>query len=185
MSNRNYYLTLRLDEEMFAVEVRKVREVLDVGPITKVPRTPDFLCGMFNVCGAIIPVVDLRIKFGMAPTKTTRDTRIIVMEGEMGEDMVVLGALADAVHEVSEMDESEVETAPRLGTSWDTEFIKGVGKRDGRFVILLDTDKVFTMDEVDWMQSSSVDSSGLTVLDLEDEGKASAEGGDEPVALLD
>lgn len=143
------HLTFRLEGELFAVEVAKVREVLDLVPITKVPRAPDYMRGMINVRGNVVPVVDLHVKFGMTEAVVTRDTRIIVMEVEVLGEALVVGAIADAVHEVTELETGSIEAVPRIGMRWNTEFMKGIGKRNERFVILLDVNKVFSVNEID------------------------------------
>jgi len=147
-SNVNQYLTFTLDGEQYAVGVAKVREVLEHTKITKLPKTAVFMKGIINLRGAGVPVIDLRLKFGMAETPITKDTSIIVMEVESQDGKVVVGALADAVHEVVEIDEKAIENAPRFGTRLAAEFIKGVGKRDDSFIIILDIDRIFNVDEV-------------------------------------
>lgn len=141
------HLTFRLEGELFAVEVAKVREVLDLVPITKVPRAPHYMRGMINVRGKVVPVVDLHVKFGMPSAINSRDTRIIVLEVEVLGEKLVVGTIADAVHEVTELEPGAVEAVPRIGMHWNTEFMKGIGKRHDRFVILLDVNRVFSVDE--------------------------------------
>ncbi len=143
------HLTFRLDGELFAVEVAKVREVLDMVPITKVPRAPEYMRGMINVRGNVVPVVDLHVKFGMVKATASRDTRIIVMEVQVDGESLVVGAIADAVHEVTELEAGAIEAVPRIGMRWNTEFMKGIGKRNERFVILLDVNRVFSANEFD------------------------------------
>jgi len=145
-------LTFRLEGELFAVEVAQVREVLDLVNITKVPRAPEYLRGMINVRGSVVPVVDLHVKFGMPAAQTTRDSRIIVLEVDVDGEKLVIGAIADAVHEVTELEAGDIETVPRIGMRWNTEFMKGIGKRNGRFVILLDVDRVFSTSELNRVQ---------------------------------
>jgi len=146
--NANQFLTFTLDGEQYAIGVSKVREVLEYARITKLPRTAVFMKGIINLRGAGVPVIDLRLKFGLAETPITKDTSIIVMEVDSGEGSVVVGALADAVHEVVEIDEKSIEPAPRFGTRLAAEFIKGVGKRDEAFIILIDIDRIFNAEEV-------------------------------------
>jgi len=148
------YLTFKLDEEVFAIDVAQVREVLDLTPITKVPRSPEFMRGVINVRGSVVPVVDLRLKFGMSETETTLDTRIVVMEVSLDSEITILGAIADSVHEVLELDPEHIERAPRIGSRWRTEFIKGIGKRDEQFIIILDIDRIFSTDELAIMDTS-------------------------------
>lgn len=147
-SNANQYLTFTLDNEQYAIGVAKVREVLEHTKITKLPRTAEFMKGIINLRGAGVPVIDLRLKFGLPETPITKDTSIIVMEVESQEGTVVVGALADAVHEVVEIDENSVEAAPRFGTRLAAEFIRGVGKKDDAFIILLDIDRIFNAEDI-------------------------------------
>ena len=146
------YLTFKLEEEVFALDVGKVREILDYTNITKVPQTPDFMKGVINLRGSVVPVVDMRIKFNMASQERTVDTCIIVVEILIESDTTVLGALVDSVQEVFELEPSQVEPAPRIGTRLNTEFILGMGKRDDQFVIILDIDKVFSSSELEMVQ---------------------------------
>lgn len=142
------YLTFKLADEVFALDVAKVREILEITTITKVPQTPDFMRGVINLRGSVVPVIDMRLKFGMSPIEQTVNTCIIVVEISMDGDTTVLGALADSVQEVVEMEPDSIEPAPHIGTKLNTEFIKGMGKIDGRFVMILDIDRVFSSDEL-------------------------------------
>lgn len=137
------YLTFRLDEEVFAVDVAKVREILDFTTITKVPQTPEFMRGVINLRGSVVPVVDMRLKFGMSQTEKTVNTCVIVMEIALGGETTIVGSLADSVQEVLELEPEQIEPAPRIGTKLRTEFIKGMGKHNEQFIIILDIDKVF------------------------------------------
>ena len=151
------YLTFRLGEEMFALDVSQVREILDVTTITKVPRSPAFMRGVINVRGSVVPVVDLSLKFGMEKIERTLDTRIVVMEISLDGEITVIGALADAVHNVMEMETSQIEAAPKIGAKWNTEFIKGIGKHDDQFIIILDVDRIFSVDELSMVQPHGTD----------------------------
>ncbi len=142
------YLTFRVGDEVFALDVFQVREVLDLITITKVPRSPEFMRGVINVRGSIVPVVDLRLKFGLSKTENSMDTRIIVMDLFLDGENTIIGALADSVHEVMELDLSQIEPPPKIGMRWRTEFIRGIGKHDGQFIIILDIDRVFTSEEL-------------------------------------
>jgi purine-binding chemotaxis protein CheW len=145
---RSQYLTFRLGDEVFALNVSQVREVLDILNITRVPRAPRFMRGVVNVRGSVVPVVDLRMKFGMSRTESTIHTRIIVMELMMEGEKTILGAMADQVHEVMDLAPEQIDHAPKIGARWRTEYIKGIGKRDDQFIILLDIDRIFSSDEV-------------------------------------
>jgi purine-binding chemotaxis protein CheW len=143
------YLTFRLNQEVFAVEVFRVREVLDVVNITRVPNAPSYMRGMINVRGSVVPVMDTRHKFGMGEVEATLDTRIIILEvKDLDGEIIVMGALADSVHEVTELNADDVESAPHIGTSWDTHFIAGIAKRNDQFIVILDIDYVFTSTEL-------------------------------------
>jgi purine-binding chemotaxis protein CheW len=148
------YLTFKLEEEVFALDIGKVREVLDFTSITKVPRTPEFMRGVINLRGSVVPVVDLRLKFGMSKTEKTVNTCIIIVEVTVDEETTVLGALADSVQEVLDLEPGHIEPAPKIGTRLNTEFIKGMGKRDNRFIIILDIDKIFSTDELALVQAT-------------------------------
>lgn len=141
------YLTFRLAKETFAVDVAKVREILDFVAITKVPQTPDFMRGVINLRGSVVPVVDMKLKFGMEPTEKTVNTCIIVLEVTIENETTIVGALADSVQEVVELDPSQIEPPPRIGMKLSIDFIKGMGKLNDDFVIILDTDKIFSFDE--------------------------------------
>lgn len=143
------YLTFNLADEVFAVDVGRVREILEITSITKVPQTPDFMRGVINLRGSVVPVIDMRLKFGMSETERTVNTCIIVVEVTMDGETIVLGSLADSVQEVIEMEAAQIEAAPHIGTHLNTDFIKGMGKHDGRFVMLLDIDKIFSAQELE------------------------------------
>ena len=154
------YLTFTLDSEIFAVNISKVREVLDFTTITKVPRTPDFMRGIINLRGSVVPIVDLRIKFGMTKTEKTVRTSIIIMDVSLDGETTILGTLVDSVEEVLDLEPGQIEPAPRIGTRLRTEFIKGMGKRDGQFIIILDIDKVFSSDELALTQTVGIEAAG-------------------------
>ena len=148
------YLTFKLGDEVFALDISKVREVLDFTATTKVPRTPEFMRGVINLRGNVVPVVDMRLKFGMTKTEKTVNTCIIIVEISLDGDTTVLGALADSVQEVIDLEPDKIEPAPRIGTRLKTDFIKGMGKRDDQFIIILDIDKVFSVDELFLVQET-------------------------------
>lgn len=148
------YLTFKLSDEVFGVDVAQVREILDYIKITKVPQTPDFMCGVINLRGSVVPVVDMNLKFGMNLTERTVNTCIVVVEVKLGDETAVLGALVDSVQEVFEIEPQNIEPAPRIGTKLNTEFIKGMGKREENFIIILDIDKVFSSEELEIVQSA-------------------------------
>jgi purine-binding chemotaxis protein CheW len=142
------YLTFKLDNEVFALDIGKVREVLDFTSITKVPRTPEFMRGVINLRGGVVPVVDLRVKFGMSSTEKTVNTCIIITEVAVDNETAVLGVLVDSVQEVMDLEPHQIEPAPKIGTRLNTEFIRGMGKRDNAFIIILDIDTVFSIEDL-------------------------------------
>lgn len=153
LASSSQYLTFRLAEEVFAFDIAKVREVLDFATVTKVPNMPGFMRGVINLRGTVVPVVDLRLKFGMPETEKTVDTCIIITEVMADDEPTVLGALADSVQEVMELDSGHKEPAPKIGTSLRTDFIKTMGKRNDAFVIVLDADKIFSSQELSLAQA--------------------------------
>lgn len=142
------YLTFKLEDEVFALGISQVREVLDYSTVTRVPDMPEFMLGVINLRGSVVPVVDMRIKFGMAPTERKVNTCIIIIEIDLEGETAVLGALADSVQEVLELYPDQIEPPPRIGTRLKSKFIKGMGKRDGHFIIILGIDSVFSADEL-------------------------------------
>ncbi len=154
-SDARQYLTFKLGEEVFALEVANVREILEYIPITKVPRTPDFMTGVINLRGSVVPVTDMRLKLGMSETEKTIDTCIVVVEVRIDGETALLGALVDSVQEVFELEAEQIEPPPRLGLGEKADYIKGMGKRDNLFVIILDIDRVFSADELDMARETS------------------------------
>ena len=146
------YMTFKLGDELFAIDVAQVREVLEVSQITKVPTAPAYMRGVVNVRGQATPVVDLRLRFGLAPGTDTVHTRIIVMELELDGEATVLGGIADSVHEVIELEPGSIDPAPRIAMRWRTDFIQGMGKRGDDFIIILDFNSVFNSDELSLVQ---------------------------------
>ncbi|MFY3746429.1 chemotaxis protein CheW [Anaeromyxobacter sp. Red801] len=140
------YLTFTLDGEHYAVEIERVREVLEFTGVNKVPRTPDFLRGMINLRGDIVPVVDLRLKLGLSPTERTIDTCVVITEVTADGEPLVLGALADSVQEVIELDPAAIAPPPRMGARVDTAFIRGMGRREDQFLVILDIERVLAED---------------------------------------
>jgi purine-binding chemotaxis protein CheW len=166
ISEATQHLTFKLDDEVFAVDISTVREVLEFTTVTKVPQTPEFMRGVINLRGSVVPVVDLRLKFGMSETSKTVNTCVIIVEVSLDGESTVIGALADSVQEVFEFDADQIEPSPKIGTKLNTDFIKGMGKRDEEFIIILDIDKVFSTDELAMVQ----DIDGCAISESEDTG---------------
>jgi purine-binding chemotaxis protein CheW len=142
------YLTFLLGDEVFALDVSHVREILEFSTVTKVPRTPDYMKGVINLRGSVVPVLDMRLKFGLGQVDKTVNTCVVVVEVVCEGQVTALGALVDSVQEVFELEHDQIEPAPKIGTQLKTDFIKGMGKKDDDFVIILDIDRLFSSDEL-------------------------------------
>lgn len=146
LTGTTQFITFKLGDELFAIDVAHVREVLEVTQITKVPTAPAYLRGVVNVRGKAIPVVDLRIKFGLPPADDSVNTRTVVMEIELDGELTVVGGIADSVHEVIELEHGQINPPPSIAVRWRSELIKGMGRRGEDFIIILDTAAVFSTD---------------------------------------
>jgi len=149
------YMTFKLGNELFAIGVNQVREVLEVSQITRMPTAPPWMRGVVNVRGQATPVVDLRMKFGLAAVADTVHTRIIVMELELDGEATVLGGVADSVHEVIELEPGNITPPPRIAMRWRSDFIEGMGKKGDDFIIILDVNAVFSSDEMALVEEAS------------------------------
>jgi purine-binding chemotaxis protein CheW len=136
-------LTLRLQDEIFAIEAGSVREILDLVPITEVPNAPAFVGGLINVRGRVVPLADLRVTFGMDRPPPDQDTRIVVIEIDIDGEPTVAGILADKVHDVTDIDAAVIQDAPRVGMRWPAEFVRAIGKHNGAFVIIPNLERIF------------------------------------------
>lgn len=145
------YLTFFLGKEEYGLEILKVREIIGMMEITPVPRTPDFIRGVINLRGKVIPVIELRLKFGMETVAQTNETCIIVVQA----GGVEMGIVVDRVSEVIDIAAEEIQEAPSFGTAVDTDYILGIGKSAGRVKLLLDIDKVLSRDEMGEVQTLS------------------------------
>jgi purine-binding chemotaxis protein CheW len=141
------FVTLGVDREVFAVGVEAVREILDAGAIVRLPDAPAFLLGLIDVRGQAVPVLDLRVKLGLAAAPVTAHTRIIVLEVEIFDRRMVLGLMADRVFEVTHLDGGSVEPTPEIGVRWRSEYIRGIGRRGDSFVIVFDLAQLLSRDE--------------------------------------
>ncbi|GAB7081616.1 chemotaxis protein CheW [Megalodesulfovibrio paquesii] len=141
-------LTLTLDNVYFALDIQSVREILDMTDITSIPHTPEYMRGVVNVRGSAVPVVDLRLKFGLPAAERTLNTRIVILEVSRGDGMAAIGAIADSVREVLEVETSKIDPPPRMGTGIKVDFIKGISRQNDRFLLILDASKVFSTEEI-------------------------------------
>lgn len=138
------FLTFCLGDEEYGIEILKVREIIGMMSITPVPRTPEFIRGVINLRGKVIPVVDLRLKFGMPSVEQTEETCVIVVQA----DGVEMGTIVDKVSEVADIDSENIEEAPFFGDEVQTDYILGLGKSAGRVTLLLDIDRALETEHV-------------------------------------
>jgi purine-binding chemotaxis protein CheW len=139
------FVTLGLDREVFAVEVEKVREILDMRPVSRVPNAPPFMAGMIDVRGAGVPVIDLRVKLGLPAVPPNEHTRILVLEVTAGDRPRLMGLVADRVFEVTGL--GDTDTPPEIGVHWRSDYIRAIGRHKGEFVIIFDLGHLFSGEE--------------------------------------
>lgn len=142
------YLTFTLHQEMFAIGILNIKEILEYGSLTSVPMMPEFIRGVINLRGAVVPVVDLSARFGGRQSDITKRTCIVIIEVSNGEERQDIGVVVDAVSEVLEIPANQIEPAPAFGAKIRADFIEGMGKVNGKFVIILEVDKVLSLDEL-------------------------------------
>jgi purine-binding chemotaxis protein CheW len=143
------YLTFQLSGEMFAIAILNIKEIIEYGSITEVPMMPGFIRGVINLRGSVVPVVDLSARFGRNRTEVSRRTCIVIIEvRNSDESKQDIGVMVDSVSEVLEIPRSEIEPPPAFGAKIRVDFIHGMGKVAGKFVIILDADKVLSVDEL-------------------------------------
>jgi purine-binding chemotaxis protein CheW len=141
------FLSFKLSEEVFAINVSKVINILEMSNITKIPKTPNYMKGVINLRGTVLPVIDLRIKFGLPEIEATVDTSIIVLNIGINGESMLIGALVDAVREVLELKTNEIAPSPTIGAKYNSGFIEGMWRLEEKFIMILDIDKVFSTDE--------------------------------------
>lgn len=144
-------LTVGLGGEIFALPATIVREILDLGPVTPVPTAPAFVGRLINVRGRVVPLADLRLRFGMPATPPTIDTRVVVLEIDIEGEPTLVAILTDKVYEVAELDAVVASEVPRIGMRWRPEFVRAIGRRNGAFVMVLDIGRVFASVEQAYM----------------------------------
>lgn len=153
------YLTFTLGGEMFAVAILNVKEIIEYGTVTEIPMMPGFIRGVINLRGAVVPVIDLSCRFGGKATEVARRTCIIIIEMTEGDTKQDIGVMVDAVSEVLEIAAGEIEPSPSFGAKIRTDFISGMGKVNGKFVIILDVARVLSVEEIA-MLTQMADASG-------------------------
>lgn len=145
---QSQYLTFLLGGEMFAIPILNIKEIIEYGHLTTVPMMPAFIRGVINLRGSVVPVVDLAIRFGRKASEITRRTCIVIIEIEAGEEKQDVGVVVDTVNEVLEIPAAEIEQAPSFGARIRADFIRGMGKINGKFVIILAVNHVLSIDEM-------------------------------------
>lgn len=151
----NQFFTFMLSGEVFAIDISQIREVLEYTQITKVPQTPDMMKGVINLRGSVVPVIDMRLKFEMGEIEKTIETCIVIIEILLDGTTTLIGALVDSVKEVMDLDSNHIEPPPKIGTQLNTDYIRGMGKHDDQFIIILDIDKIFSASELETVQQVS------------------------------
>jgi purine-binding chemotaxis protein CheW len=154
------YLSFKLGDEIFAANVSKVLNILEMTKITKVPKAPDYMKGVINLRGAVLPVVDTRIKFGLSATEFSVNTCILVLDIDIEDESLHVGGLVDAVQEVLEIEPHQILPPPNIGSKYRSEFISGIYKlNDEQFIMILDMDKVFSAEELISVKESAQEAS--------------------------
>ena len=148
------YLTFTLAGEEYGIGILKIREIICIMPVTSVPQSPDFVKGVINLRGKVIPVIDLRLRFGMLPMDYTERTCIIVVQIDLQDTPLNIGIVVDSVSEVLNISGGNIENTPTFGTQMNTEYIQGMAKIEGGVKILLDIDKVLTENEISFCLDS-------------------------------
>lgn len=147
------YLTFMLGSETFAIGILSIKEIIEYGQLTEVPRMPEFIRGVINLRGAVVSVIDLGARFGKPSSKVTRRTCIVIIEVEHEGEQQVVGVMVDAVNEVLDIMPNQIEPAPNFGANIRADFIQGMGKVEGKFVIILNVDHVLSLDEMSALAS--------------------------------
>ena len=145
---QNQYLTFLLSGEMFAIPILNIKEIIEYGSLTTVPMMPAFIRGVINLRGSVVPVVDLAVRFGRKASEVTRRTCIVIIEIESGNEKQDVGVVVDTVNEVLEIPRTEIEQTPSFGARIRADFIRGMGKINGKFVIILAVNYVLSIDEM-------------------------------------
>jgi len=149
------YLTFSMADEEYGIGILKIKEIIGMMPITTVPQTPEFVKGVINLRGKVIPVIDLRLRFGMEPIDYTERTCIIVVEIEGSAETVQIGIVVDAVSEVLNVNQEDVEETPTFGAKLNTDYILGMAKMEGGVKILLDIDRVLSGEEIEFLEKAA------------------------------
>ena len=142
------YLTFNVAGDAYAIGILRVKEIIAFDSVTRVPRTPDFVRGVINLRGSVVPVIDLAMKFGYGEITTTGSTCIVIVEVDLDGKPVVMGLMVDAVDQVIDLGSAEIQPTPSFGTQVSVEFLTGMGRHGKSFVLILDIDKVLATNEI-------------------------------------
>jgi purine-binding chemotaxis protein CheW len=148
VTSSNQYLTFFLAGEEYAISILQVTDIIECGAVTKVPGTPSWIRGVHNLRGAVVPVIDLAVKFGMPATVVTRRTCIVIIELRVDDESMIMGVMADAVNQVVELNDDQIQPAPAFGPKVSVDCIVGMGSSNGKFIVILDIDHVLSSSEI-------------------------------------
>lgn len=148
MQANDQYLTFFLAGEEYAITILQVTDIIECGAVTRVPGTPPWIRGVHNLRGTVVPVIDLAVKFGLPPTEVTRRTCIVIVELKADDETLIMGVMADSVHQVVDFTSEQIQPAPAFGPRVRVDSLLGMASSNGKFVLLLDIDRVFSSDEI-------------------------------------
>jgi purine-binding chemotaxis protein CheW len=169
------YLTFFLADEEYAINIQRVKEIIEYTPVTKVPKVPEWIPGVINLRGSVVPVVDLAVRFGLAERPVTKTTCIVIVEVEQDTERTVMGVIADAVNQVIDLAPKDIEEPPAFGTRVRLEYLFGMGKLGKKFALILNIDSVLSTAElltVSTLQAATVDAQMDAIEGPEDQPEA-------------
>ncbi|MEA2165684.1 MAG: purine-binding chemotaxis protein CheW [Thermoanaerobaculia bacterium] len=155
----NQYLTFFLAGEEYALSILQVTDIIECGIVTRVPGTPQWIRGVHNLRGTVVPVIDLAIKFGLPATEITRRTCVVIVELRIDDETLIMGVMADSVHQVVELGPEEIQAAPAFGPRVRADCVLGMAASNGKFIVLLDIDRILATDEILTAVTAGVDDS--------------------------
>jgi purine-binding chemotaxis protein CheW len=172
----NQYLTFFLAGEEYAITILQVTDIIECGVVTRVPGTPPWIRGVHNLRGAVVPVIDLAIKFGLPPTEVARQTCVIILEIRVDDEILIMGVMADSVHQVVELGPGQIQAAPAFGPRVRVDCVLGMAATNGKFIVLLDIDRILASDEILSAVSAAADEllPAAARLDVVSDGRAVA-----------
>jgi purine-binding chemotaxis protein CheW len=153
------YLTFLLGDKSYAISILKIKEIIEYGVVTPIPRMPEFICGAINLRGSVVPVIDLQERLGKGKSDITNRSCIVIIEMQFSSETLNIGVIVDAVSRVMDLKASEIERAPSFGGAIETDFIEGMGKVNEEFVVILNVDRVLSLDNLNILSKSNLESS--------------------------